>query len=44
MSVPVRLRGKFVRSANDEAGIPGPDAVRGDLAAYLLYLGYAHRF
>lgn len=46
LSVPVRLRGNFVRSANDEAGIPGPgpDGARGDLAAYLLYLGYAHRF
>lgn len=46
VSVPVRLRGNFVRSANDLAGIPGPgpDAARGDLAAYLLYLGYAHRF
>jgi hypothetical protein len=45
-SVPVRLRGKFVRSANDEAGIPGPGphGARGDLASYLLYLGYSHRF
>jgi hypothetical protein len=46
VSVPVRLRGKFVPSANDEAGIPGPgpDGARGDLASYLIYLGYAHRF
>jgi hypothetical protein len=46
LSVPLRVRGKFVRSANDEAGIPGPgpDGARGDLASYLVYLGYAFRF
>jgi hypothetical protein len=38
LSVPVRLRGNFVPSANDEAGNPGPgpDGARGDLAAYLI--------
>jgi hypothetical protein len=45
-SVPLRLRGKFVRNANSEAGIPGsgPDGASGDLASYLVYLGYSHRF
>jgi hypothetical protein len=45
-SVPLRLRGKFVRNANSEAGIPGsgPDGTTGDLASYLFYLGYSHRF
>jgi hypothetical protein len=45
LSVPVRLRGKFVRNANAEAGIAGAlTGNTGDLASYLLYLGYAHRF
>ena len=44
VSVPVRLRGTFKRNVNDQNGVPGPTGDRGDLASYLIFLGYAHRF
>jgi hypothetical protein len=43
-SVPVRLRGTFKPNLNDRAGGPPPSGDRGDLASYLIFLGYAHRF
>jgi hypothetical protein len=43
-SVPVRLRGTFKQNLNDQAGGPPPSGDRGDLASYLIFLGYAHRF
>jgi hypothetical protein len=44
LSVPVRLRGTFKQNLNDRAGGPPPPGDRGDLASYLIFLGYAHRF
>ena len=44
VSIPVRLRGRFERNVNDEAGVPPPPGDRGDLASYLIFLGYARRF
>ncbi len=44
LSVPVRLRGTFKQNLNDRAGGPPPSGDRGDLASYLIFLGYAHRF
>jgi hypothetical protein len=44
VSVPVRLRGTFKLNVNDQNGVPGPTGDRGDLASYLIFLGYAHRF
>jgi hypothetical protein len=43
-SVPVRLRGTFKQNLNDQAGGPPPSGDRGDLASYLIFLGYAYRF
>jgi hypothetical protein len=43
-SIPVRLHGEFKQNLNDLAGGPGPPGDRGDLASYLIFLGYAHRF
>jgi hypothetical protein len=43
-SVPIRLHGRFERNLNDLAGGPGPHGDRGDLASYLIFLGYARRF
>ena len=43
-SVPVRLHGTFKQNLNDQAGGPPPSGDRGDLASYLIFLGYAHRF
>jgi hypothetical protein len=43
-SVPVRLYGTFKQNLNDQAGGPPPPGDRGDLASYLIFLGYAHRF
>jgi hypothetical protein len=43
-SVPVRLRGTFKPNLNDQNAGPGPRGDRGDLASYLIFLGYAHRF
>lgn len=43
-SVPIRLRGTFKQNLNDQAGGPPPSGDRGDLASYLIFLGYAHRF
>jgi hypothetical protein len=44
LSIPVRLHGEFKPSVNDENGVPGPPGDRGDLASYLIFLGYAYRF
>jgi hypothetical protein len=43
-SVPVRLRGTFKPNVNDQNGGPPPEGNRGDLASYLIFLGYAYRF
>jgi hypothetical protein len=43
-SVPVRLRGTFKQNLNDQTGGPPPPGDRGDLASYLIFLGYAYRF
>jgi hypothetical protein len=32
------------QNLNDQAGSPGPSGDRGDLASYLIFLGYAYRF
>jgi len=40
----VRLRGKFERNVNDQAGVPPPSDDQGDLASYRIFLGYAQRF
>jgi len=44
LSVPVRLHGEFEKNVNDLRGGPGPHGDRGDLARYLVFLGYARRF
>ncbi len=44
LSVPLRLHGEFKPNVNDESGGPPPSGDRGDLASYLIFLGYAHRF
>lgn len=44
LSIPVRLHGEFKQNVNDLNGGPPPSGDRGDLASYLLFLGYAHRF
>jgi hypothetical protein len=43
LSIPVRLHGEFKENVHDGNG-PLPPGDRGDLASYLLFLGYAHRF
>ena len=43
LSIPVRLHGEFKQNVNEDNG-PLPPGDRGDLASYLLFLGYAHRF
>jgi hypothetical protein len=44
VSVPVRVRGTFKQNLNDQNGGPAPHGDRGDLASYLIFLGYAYRF
>ena len=44
LNIPVRLHGEFKPNVNDESGGPPPSGDRGDLASYLIFLGYAHRF
>jgi hypothetical protein len=44
LSIPFRLHGEFKPNVNDESGGPPPPGDRGDLASYLIFLGYAHRF
>ena len=43
-SVPVRLRGTFKPNLNDLNGGLPPRGDNGDLASYLIFLGYAYRF
>ena len=44
LSIPVRLAGEFKRHVNALNGLPGPAGDRGDLASYLIFFSYAHRF
>src|SRR6266568_3713284 len=44
VSVPVRLHARYEQNVNDLRNGPGPRGNHGDLAAYLVFLGYARRF
>jgi hypothetical protein len=44
VNVPVRLHGEFKKNVSDLRGGPAPHGDRGDLARYLVFVGYAHRF